>query len=60
MDMYKQIGAIILGCQQVPKKVSIDAYNFTGKRYDVGNKLGFLKITVEFADYIKDIAKGLK
>lgn len=25
------------------------AYNFTGKRYDVGNKLGFLKATVEFA-----------
>lgn len=25
------------------------AYNFTGKRYDVGNKLGFLEATVEFA-----------
>ena len=25
------------------------AYNFRGQRYDVGNKLGFLKATVEFA-----------
>jgi UTP--glucose-1-phosphate uridylyltransferase len=25
------------------------AYNFEGKRYDVGNKLGFLQATVEFA-----------
>ena len=33
------------------------AYNFTGKRYDVGDKLGFLKATVEFAlrrDELKD------
>jgi UTP--glucose-1-phosphate uridylyltransferase len=25
------------------------AYIFEGKRYDVGNKLGFLEATVEFA-----------
>ena len=25
------------------------AYDFVGKRYDVGNKLGFLEATVEFA-----------
>jgi hypothetical protein len=25
------------------------AYNFEGKRYDVGDKLGFLQATVEFA-----------
>jgi UTP--glucose-1-phosphate uridylyltransferase len=25
------------------------AYEFTGKRYDVGHKLGFLEATVEFA-----------
>jgi UTP--glucose-1-phosphate uridylyltransferase len=25
------------------------AYNFEGKRYDVGDKLGFLKATVNFA-----------
>ena len=28
---------------------SVYAYDFTGKRYDVGNKLGFLEATVEFA-----------
>lgn len=28
---------------------SVYAYNFTGKRYDKGNKLGYLKATVEFA-----------
>ena len=42
------------------------AYNFEGKRFDVGNKLGFLQATVEFAlrredlrdefaDYLRDI-----
>ncbi len=25
------------------------AYNFEGKRYDVGDKLGFLQATVEYA-----------
>ena len=28
---------------------SVYAYNFTGKRYDTGNKLGYLKAIVEFA-----------
>lgn len=28
---------------------SVYAYNFTSKRYDTGNKLGYLKATVEFA-----------
>ncbi|MDK2920348.1 MAG: UTP--glucose-phosphate uridylyltransferase [Candidatus Petromonas sp.] len=30
-------------------KQAMYAYNFEGKRYDVGNKLGFLQATVEFA-----------
>jgi UTP--glucose-1-phosphate uridylyltransferase len=45
------------------------AYNFKGKRYDVGDKAGFLKATVEYAlrkddlkqefmEYIKGIADG--
>jgi UTP--glucose-1-phosphate uridylyltransferase len=25
------------------------AYNFEGRRYDVGDKLGFLQATIEFA-----------
>ncbi len=28
---------------------AIYAYNFIGKRYDVGNKIGFLQATIEFA-----------
>ena len=47
---------------------AIYAYNFEGKRYDVGDKLGFLEATIDFAlkrenlkdglvDYMKDILK---
>ena len=53
------------------KRENVYAYNFIGKRYDVGDKLGFLKATVEFAlrrddlaegfaDYLKDIVNRLK
>ncbi len=49
---------------------AIYAYDFIGKRYDVGNKLGFLEATVEFAlkrdelkdeftDYLKRIVQQL-
>ena len=49
----------------------IYAYEFEGKRYDVGDKLGFLKATCEFAldredlkhdfeAYLKDLVGGLK
>jgi UTP--glucose-1-phosphate uridylyltransferase len=31
------------------ERQSIHAYRFEGKRYDAGDKLGFLKATVEFA-----------
>ncbi|MTI95326.1 MAG: UTP--glucose-1-phosphate uridylyltransferase GalU [Firmicutes bacterium] len=34
----------------------IYAYHFAGKRYDVGNKLGFLEATVEFALKRPDLA----
>lgn len=34
---------------------SVYAYNFTGKRYDTGNKLGYLKATVEFALHRPDL-----
>jgi len=48
----------------------IMAYDFTGKRYDTGDKLGYLKATVEFAlehnqlkdgfkEYLKEISKTL-
>ncbi len=42
----------------------IYGFQFEGKRYDAGNKLGFLKATVEFAlkrpDLAEDFAKYLK
>lgn len=43
------------------EKEAIYAYKFKGKRYDVGDKLGFLQATVEFAlkrDDIKDQFKA--
>lgn len=43
---------------------SVYAYDFIGKRYDVGNKLGFLEATVEFAlkrdDLREDFSAYLK
>lgn len=36
------------------------AYEFSGKRYDVGDKLGFLKATVEIALMRKDLNKDFK
>jgi UTP--glucose-1-phosphate uridylyltransferase len=36
------------------------AYNFEGKRYDVGDKLGFLQATVEYALRREDFIKYLK
>lgn len=35
--------------QTLASKEAIYAYNFEGKRYDVGDKLGFLQATVDFA-----------
>lgn len=36
------------------------AYDFVGKRYDVGNKLGFLQATVEFALKREDIREDFE
>jgi UTP--glucose-1-phosphate uridylyltransferase len=38
----------------------IDGYLFEGKRYDAGDKLGFLKATVEFALKRKDLGKEFR
>ncbi|MTI59245.1 MAG: UTP--glucose-1-phosphate uridylyltransferase GalU [Firmicutes bacterium] len=35
--------------QELARKRQVYAYDFLGKRYDVGNKMGFLQATVEFA-----------
>lgn len=52
------------------KQDKVFAYDFEGKRYDLGDKLGFLQATVEFAlrrddlagafgTYLKELVKGL-
>ncbi len=43
--------------ERLAKEEAMYAYDFKGKRYDVGNKMGFLSATVEFAlrrDDLKD------
>ncbi|MFL0163630.1 UTP--glucose-1-phosphate uridylyltransferase GalU [Candidatus Clostridium helianthi] len=53
---------------ELAKSEAMYAYNFEGRRYDVGDKLGFLEATVEYAlrkpeikdefiDYLKNIVK---
>ena len=39
-------------------KEAMYAYNFDGKRYDVGDKLGFLEATVEYALRKEDLRDG--
>ncbi len=41
-------------------KESIYAYKFQGKRYDVGDKLGFLQATVEFALKREDLGEPFR
>lgn len=38
----------------------IDGYRFEGKRYDAGDKLGFLKATVEFALKREDLGRDFR
>ena len=35
--------------QMLNENQKVYAYDFEGKRYDVGEKLGFIKTTIEFA-----------
>ncbi|NFE95404.1 UTP--glucose-1-phosphate uridylyltransferase GalU [Clostridium botulinum] len=55
---------------QLVEQEAMYAYNFEGKRYDVGDKLGFLQATVEYAlrksnlneeftEYLKGVAETL-
>ncbi|PYQ10485.1 MAG: UTP--glucose-1-phosphate uridylyltransferase [Acidobacteria bacterium] len=48
------------GLRALLEKQSIAAYRFQGKRFDTGNKLGFLKATVEFALKRKDLGPGFR
>ena len=42
------------------KRQNIYAYRIEGKRYDLGDKLDLLKITVEFALKRKDLARTFR
>lgn len=42
------------------KEEPMYAYNFKGRRYDVGNKLGYLEATVEYALQRSDLRDGFK
>jgi UTP--glucose-1-phosphate uridylyltransferase len=43
--------------RELVKRRPVYGYQFKGKRYDAGNKLGFLKATVEFALKREDLAQ---
>ena len=46
--------------RELALKQKMYAYDFQGKRYDVGNKLGFLEATVEFALRMNGIGEEFK
>lgn len=46
--------------KQLAREESMYAYDFQGKRYDVGNKLGFLEATVEFALRREDLQEEFR
>ncbi|GLO67615.1 MULTISPECIES: UTP--glucose-1-phosphate uridylyltransferase GalU [Oceanobacillus] len=45
---------------ELKKVEEMIAYNFQGKRYDVGNKLGFIEATIDFALNRKDMHQDVK
>ena len=40
------------------EKEGLYAYNFIGKRYDIGDELGFLQATVEYALRKPELREG--
>ncbi|MFW3612297.1 UTP--glucose-1-phosphate uridylyltransferase GalU [Staphylococcus caprae] len=46
--------------ERMNSKNQVYAYDFEGDRYDVGEKLGFVKTTIEYALKDKDISEDLK
>jgi len=51
---------------ELNRRQAVLAYNFEGKRYDIGDKIGFIKATMDFAlqredtrddviEYLKDV-----
>lgn len=47
------------GLQQLAKSEKVYAYEFEGKRYDIGDKLGFIQATIEFALMRKELREPL-
>jgi UTP--glucose-1-phosphate uridylyltransferase len=45
--------------QQLAQRQSVYGFYFTGKRYDVGDKLGFIKATIELGLKRPDLREGL-
>jgi UTP--glucose-1-phosphate uridylyltransferase len=48
------------GLQSLLQRGPVDGYRFEGKRYDAGDKLGFLKATVEFALKREDLGEPFR
>lgn len=48
------------GLKELLKKEKIYGYTFEGKRYDTGDKLGFLKATLEFALKREDLGEEFR
>jgi len=48
------------GLRALLKKEKIYGFTFEGKRHDAGDKLGFLKATVEFALKREDLGKDFR
>lgn len=46
--------------KELSKQEAVYAYNFEGKRYDVGDKLGFLQANIEFALKRDDLKENFK
>ena len=46
--------------KELARQQAVYAYDFEGKRYDLGDKLGFLKATVEFALRREDLGTPFK
>lgn len=46
--------------QELNKIQPVNAYNFEGKRYDVGEKLGFILTTIEFALQNEELASDVR
>jgi UTP--glucose-1-phosphate uridylyltransferase len=46
--------------KRLSEEEAMYAYNFKGKRYDVGNKMGFLSATIEFALRRPDLKDEMK